>query len=192
LTSVTIPDSVTSVGSDAFSNCGNVTNIAIGNGVTSIGLEAFFGTNPTNVVIPVSVTYIGEDAFEYCYGLTNVFFQSNAPIVGEGAFLGENPMAYYLPGTTGWTAFSTNADLSVMLWNPVIQTGVASFGLSNNQFGFNIAGTTNIPIVVEACANLASPVWTALTNTTLTNGSYFFSEPLQANSSGRFYRISAP
>ena len=63
--------------------------------------------------------------------------------------------------------------------------------MRNNQFGFNITGTTNIPIVVEASPSLASPVWTPLLTLTLTNGSFYFSEPFQPNISGRFYRISS-
>ena len=111
-------------------------------------------------------------------------------MVGPDEF--EKATVYYLPDTTGWDNFSTNAGVqAVVLWNPLFQASGASFGLSNNQFGFNINGTANIPIVVEACANLANPVWTALTNVTLTNGLFCFSEPLQTNSSGRFYRISA-
>jgi hypothetical protein len=61
-----------------------------------------------------------------------------------------------------------------------------------NQFGFNITGTSNIPIVVEACTNLASPVWTARQSLTLTNGLFYFSEPLQTNGSGRYFRIRSP
>ena len=47
-----------------------------------------------------------------------------------------------------------------MLWNPLIQASGTSFGVQSSQFGFNITGTTNIPIVVEACTNLANPQWT--------------------------------
>jgi hypothetical protein len=95
-----------------------------------------------------------------------------------------------LSGTTGWS--NTFAGVPAVLWNPLIETGNGSFGLSNNQFGFNITGASNIPIVVQATANLASPVWTTLQSLTLTNGSFYFSEPWQSNSSGRFYRIGAP
>ena len=64
--------------------------------------------------------------------------------------------------------------------------------VQNNQFGFNVTGTVNIPIVIEACTNLANPVWTPLLTGTLTNGLLYFSEPLQTNLSGRYYRISSP
>jgi hypothetical protein len=61
-----------------------------------------------------------------------------------------------------------------------------------NRFGFTITGTTNIPIVVEASTNPASPGWTALQNCTLTNGSVYFSDPEWTNHTARFYRIRSP
>jgi hypothetical protein len=72
----------------------------------------------------------------------------------------------------------------VVLWNPQIQTGDGSFGVQNNQFGFNITGASNIPIAVEACTNLASPVWIPLQSLTLTNGLFYSREfrlPSQSN-----------
>ena len=78
-----------------------------------------------------------------------------------------------------------------MLWNPVIQTADGSFGVRANQFGFNITGTPNIPIVVQAADNLANPVWTSLQSVTLTNGPYYFSEPFQPARPARFYRITS-
>jgi hypothetical protein len=74
------------------------------------------------------------------------------------------------------------------LWNPRPQ----SLGLQSNEFGFNITGTTNIPIVVEASANLATASWTALLTCTLTNGSIHFSDPQWADYPARFYRIRSP
>jgi hypothetical protein len=80
----------------------------------------------------------------------------------------------------------------VALWNPVIQTAGGRYGISSNQFGFNITGTANIPVAVEACTNLTSPVWMPLTNVTLTNGSIYFSDRQWTNCSERFYRICFP
>ncbi len=64
ITSVTIPDSVTSIGSAAFFNCISLTSVTIGNSVTSIGDGAFYGCSSlTSITIPDSVTSIGYYAF---------------------------------------------------------------------------------------------------------------------------------
>ncbi len=73
LTSVTIPDSVTSIGSFAFSGCSGLTSVNIPNSVTSINYGAFSGcTGLTSVTIPDSITSIGACAFGSCTGLTEI------------------------------------------------------------------------------------------------------------------------
>jgi len=119
------------------------------------------------------------------------YMAGNAPTVGYALFgYGSEAVIYYLSGTTGW--ISSFAGRPAVLWNPLIQTGDDSFGVRNSQFGFNVTGTTNIHIVVEACTNLAQPRWLTLQRMALTNGLVHFSDPQWTNYPCRFYGIGFP
>ena len=73
LKSITIPDSVTSIGGGVFSNCRSLTSVVIPDSVTSIGDFAFLRCSSlTSVVIGDSVTSIGAQAFWECSSLTSV------------------------------------------------------------------------------------------------------------------------
>jgi len=70
LTSIAIPNSVTSIGNGAFDGCISLTSITIPSSVTSIGNNAFDGCSGlTSITIPNSVTSIGYYAFRACVGL---------------------------------------------------------------------------------------------------------------------------
>jgi hypothetical protein len=136
-------------------------------------------------------------AFEFCYGLTGVYFKGNAPSIGSYVFSDCPETVYYLPETTGWENFAQLTGLPTVLWNPQTQTSDASFGVQMNQFGFNITGSSNLVIVVEACTNLANSVWTPIGTNTLntfigTNGTSYFNDPHWTNYPGRFYRLRSP
>jgi hypothetical protein len=217
LTSVAIGDSLTNIGQGAFEGCANLAGVTIANGVSTIGSQAFLGCSSLpRIAIPNSVTNFGSGMFDVCSALTNVFvganvtnlgggefgfcpklaaiyFAGNAPITtSSSAFRGDTATVYYLPGTTGWSGYAAISGLSTILWNATIQANGASFGVSNNQFGFDITGTPNISVVVEACADLSAPDWTPLQTLALTNGSFHFSEPYQAATLARYYRLTAP
>ena len=109
LTSVTIPNCVTSIGSAAFYRCSGLTSVTIGNSVTSIGSSAFYGcsglTSVTfhcleigswfsgffsikEVTIGDEVGSIGNNAFSYCTNLTSVTIPNSVTSIGSSAFSG--------------------------------------------------------------------------------------------------------
>ena len=81
LTSITIPNSVTSIGDKAFIDCFGLTSVIIPNSVISIGNGAFEGCSDlTSVTIPNSVNSIGNGAFSGC-ALTTIFALNNTPSI---------------------------------------------------------------------------------------------------------------
>jgi len=87
LESVTIPNSVTSIGIYTFQDCSSLTSITIPNSVTSIGNFAFNDCKELkSLTIGNSVTSIGKNAFSYCENLTSVTIPKSVTSIGEYAF----------------------------------------------------------------------------------------------------------
>ena len=80
LTTVTIPNSVTSIRNEAFHGCKALWSVTIPNSVTSIGSDAFhYCSALTSVTIPNSVTSIGSRAFYSCYALSHIRCDATTP-----------------------------------------------------------------------------------------------------------------
>jgi hypothetical protein len=86
LTSVTIPNSITNIGDNAFTACSSLTSVTIGTNVTSIGNSFDSCTSLTNVIIPNSVTNVGYRAFACCTNLTSLKIGANVAGIEETAF----------------------------------------------------------------------------------------------------------
>ncbi len=84
---ITIPNSVTTIGKNAFEGCRDLTSVTIPNSVTTIGKNAFEDCSGlTSVTIPKSVTKIESGAFRECIGLTSVIIGDSVTTIGDSAF----------------------------------------------------------------------------------------------------------
>jgi hypothetical protein len=137
----TIPNSVTSIGSYAFSGCSGLTSITIPNSVTSIGYEVFSSCSGlTSITIPNSVTSIGSDAFSGCSSLTSIISLNNTPPTCE---------QYY----SNYTLFKTVDKTNCVLWVP--EMSVNAYKEANGWKEFKnirelLPGDANVDGVVNA------------------------------------------
>lgn len=92
LTSIAIPDSVTSIGNQAFQNTSSLTSITLPSNLQSIGDWTFSSAGLTNVTVPNSVTNIGDGAFSYMPNLTSITLPDNLISIGDVAFRGSTKL----------------------------------------------------------------------------------------------------
>lgn len=77
------------IGANAFYECSNLTTLILPEGLTSIGNSAFYNcTGLTTIVLPDSLTNIGSDAFVWCYNLSSITIPKNVRRIESGAFSG--------------------------------------------------------------------------------------------------------
>lgn len=94
ITSVTIPAYVTGMGDQAFYNCTSLTSVTIEGGISAVPTQAFYNcTSLSSVTIPSSVTSIGSQAFAECGSLTGITIPASVTGIGTDAFTGCTRMA---------------------------------------------------------------------------------------------------
>ena len=105
---------LTSIGTEAFYGCTNLSTVTMPNSITSIGNLAFWSCRKiTSISIPNSVTVIEDYAFNRCSGLTSIAIPESVTSIGKGAFLScDNLASFNIPNSVtyiGYAAFGFTA-----------------------------------------------------------------------------------
>ena len=144
LKSINIPDSVTRIGYSAFKNCGCLTSISIPPSVTTIEYGTFLGCHSLrNINIPDTVTRIGRSAFEDCASLTSINIPPSLTTIEDGTFLCCHSLRnIYIPDTVTSIedyAFSEcNSLKNINIPNGVTWIGDSAFFYCNSLISITI------------------------------------------------------
>ena len=87
LSEISIPNSVTSIGTAAFRACFGLNSIMIPQGVTSIGNLAFAGSGISEITLPSGLTSINNWMFEQCENLAHIVIPQGVTSIGQNAFI---------------------------------------------------------------------------------------------------------
>ncbi len=122
LTEIVIPEGVTTIENAVFFDCTGLTGIHLPDSVTYIGAYAFMDCDFASIVIPSGVTYLGGSAFRFCNKLKSIYFCGDAPYIGANMVYGNASFddniayAYDHTGNSGWTSDVTHNYGGVLRW----------------------------------------------------------------------------
>ena len=181
-TSYVIPDSVESIGYEAFYACYNLTSITIPDSVTSIGDRAFRSCNNlTSITIPDSVTSIGDRAFDYCNNLT-IYCQSNS-----------TAETYAIDNKIDYVIDDDGPTVKLALDNSYIVVTASDSGVGLADEAYSIDGTNwyeNNKIAVDKSGEYTVYVRDKLGNTSQEKITVDFDEPTITNIAVDGYKIT--
>ncbi|MDE5553710.1 MAG: leucine-rich repeat domain-containing protein, partial [Muribaculaceae bacterium] len=169
MTSIVIPNSVTTIRHDAFAGCSSLTAVEIPNSVTLIENSVFAGCSGlTTVEISNCVTSIGSSVFNNCSSLTAIAIPNSVTSIGPYAFLGCSSLtSVEIPNSVQaigmWAFYSCSSLTSVSIGNSVQSIGRCAFSWCTALTSVVIPNSVTYidPSAFEYCSSLT---WAVIPN----------------------------
>ncbi len=126
LTSITMPDSVESIGNLAFEGCSSLTSINLPENISTIPVGCFRGcTSFISLYIPENIISIGNNAFENCTNLSEIIFSEGLETIGKYAFSGCSSLkSISLPATVTQIADSETRAQTLCYYGAFVDSGI--------------------------------------------------------------------
>jgi hypothetical protein len=131
LKNVSLPTGLNSIRDNAFQNCSSLTNISLPDSLNSIGERTFQSCSLKDIILPVGLNSIGNWAFEFCYSLESVTFPDSL---------------YY---SIGFRAFNDCSSLK----NIILPAGLTSIGNETFRNCSSLESITNlnsVPLIIDS------------------------------------------
>ena len=140
LTSIILPNSITSLGNDCFGSCSNLTSIILPNRIISLGNGCFSSCGLTSITFPNSIASLGNGCFNCCSNLTSIILPNSITSLGDLCF---------------WNCSSLT---SITLPNSITSLGYNCFGLCTNLTSITLPNsiTSLGNSCFDSCTNLTS------------------------------------
>lgn len=152
ITSVSLPDDLTRIGSRAFNGCSNLTTIDLPSSLTSIGSYAFYSARFKSLVLPNSVTNIGNEAFCGNSELQSVTLPNNLQTLSNYVFYA----CYELKSIAIPTSITTIGECALCDCNDVYMESSTPATITNSSFKSNVV--IHVPCN-SVSAYQAAPIW---------------------------------
>ena len=162
VSSLTIPEGVTGIDSNVFSDETGLTSVSLPSTLTSIGGGAFSGTGLTSVVIPNTVSIVEYDTFLDCTSLSSVTLGSGVTSIGNTAFAGCSALSSItIPSNVlslGTSSFQSTPLTSVVIPNSLTSIGASAFMACTALTSLTIGSSVEIigSLAFGGCSTLTS------------------------------------
>lgn len=176
ITSITIPNSVTTIGAESFNTCSSLHTINWGDCVQTIGDKAFsYCSGLSTINLPNSVVSLGNGAFEQCNAANSIIIGNSVNSIGESAFWGCSSVVSLIIGSSvesiGNDAFDGCSGItSVNIPSSVSYIGGSAFydctnlthtsysGSISEWLGITFGGTFSSPVLYSRCLYINNTV----------------------------------